>query len=105
MFKKIVAVCAMLVSVAAMAAVDVNKASESELDGIKGIGPGTSKTIMAERKKNAFKSWDDLIERVSGIGPARAAKLSAQGLTVEGASYQKPASTTAKTKPAASAAK
>ena len=30
----------------AMAAVDVNKATEAQLDSIKGIGPSTSKTIL-----------------------------------------------------------
>ena len=74
--------------VAAFAAVDVNKGSEAELDGIKGIGPATSKQIMAERKKAEFKNWDDLISRVKGLGEKTAVKLSEGGLTVGGASYK-----------------
>ena len=73
---------------AAFAAVDVNKASAAELDGVKGIGPGTSKTILAERKKGEFKDWADFIARVKGVGEARAAKLSAEGLTVNGAAFK-----------------
>ena len=88
MLKKILAVLAMLYAVAAFAAVDVNKASAAELDGVKGIGPGTSKTILAERKKGEFKDWADFIARVKGVGEARAAKLSAEGLTVNGAAFK-----------------
>lgn len=39
MLKKILAIVAMLYAAAAFAAVDVNKATAAELDGIKGIGP------------------------------------------------------------------
>ena len=35
----------------AWAQVDVNKADQAALDGIKGIGPSTSKAILEERKK------------------------------------------------------
>lgn len=88
MFKKILAFFAAMSLVAAFAAVDVNKGSEAELDGIKGIGPATSKQIIAERKKAEFKNWDDLISRVKGLGDKAAAKLSEGGLTVGGASYK-----------------
>jgi competence protein ComEA len=88
MFKKILAFFAAMSLVAAFAAVDVNKGSEAELDGIKGIGPATSKQIIAERKKAEFKNWDDLISRVKGLGDKTAAKLSEGGLTVGGASYK-----------------
>ena len=96
MFKKILAFFAAMSLVAAFAAVDVNKGSEAELDGIKGIGPATSKQILAERKKAEFKNWDDLISRVKGLGDKSAAKLSEGGLTVSGASY-KPAADAKKT--------
>ena len=88
MFKKILTFFAAMSLVAAFAAVDVNKGSEAELDGIKGIGPATSKQIMAERKKAEFKNWDDLISRVKGLGEKTAVKLSEGGLTVGGASYK-----------------
>lgn len=88
MFKKILAFFAAMSLMAAFAAVDVNKGSEAELDSIKGIGPAKSKQIVAERKKGEFKSWEDFISRVKGMGEASAAKLSAEGLTVSGASYK-----------------
>ncbi|ADU99308.1 ComEA family DNA-binding protein [Alicycliphilus denitrificans] len=71
----------------ALAAVDVNRAREADLDGIKGIGPALSSRILAERAKGRFQDWRDLISRVKGIGPAAAARLSENGLTVDGASY------------------
>jgi competence protein ComEA len=88
MLKKLLALVVMLSATLAMAAVDVNKATEAELDGVKGIGPVTSKLIMSERKKGEFKSWEDFISRVKGIGESKAAKLSADGLTVGGAAYK-----------------
>lgn len=83
-----------LVSFAAVAAVDVNKATEADLDSIKGIGPGTSSKIIEQRKAAPFKNWGDLMTRVSGIGAKRAAGLSEQGLTVNGEAF-KPATSAA----------
>ena len=88
MFKKILAVVAMLFAAAAFAAVDVNKATAAELDGIKGIGPGISGKILDERKKGNFKDWNDFITRVKGVGEGNAAKFSAEGLTVGGAGFK-----------------
>lgn len=88
MLKKILAILAMLYAAAAFAAVDVNKASAADLDGVKGIGPGISGKIIEERKKGNFKDWNDFIERVKGVGEGNAAKFSADGLTVGGASYK-----------------
>ena len=88
MFKKLLAFLVALSVFAAFAAVDVNKGSEAELDGIKGIGPATSRLIIAERQKGEFKSWEDFMTRVKGIRAKRAAKFSAEGLTIGGTSYQ-----------------
>lgn len=68
----------------AWAAVDVNKADQSQLESIKGIGPAMSQRILDERKKAAFKDWADLEGRVKGIGEGNAAKYSEAGLTVNG---------------------
>jgi competence protein ComEA len=92
MLKKILAILMLLYAAASFAAVDVNKASAAELDGIKGIGPAMSKRIIDERKKGEFKSWEDLITRVKGIGDGNAAKYSAEGLTVKGEEFKKAAS-------------
>ena len=88
MFKKIFALVAMLYAAACFAAVDVNKASAADLDSIKGIGPGISTKILDERKKGNFKDWNDFIERVKGVGEGNAAKFSAEGMTVGGASFK-----------------
>ena len=105
MFKKILAFFAAMSLVAAFAAVDVNKATEAELDGVKGIGPVTSKLIMSERKKGEFKSWDDFVARVKGVGDKSAAKFSAEGLTVSGAAYTGAGAADAKAKAKADTAK
>jgi competence protein ComEA len=86
--KKILCIVALLYSAACFAAVDVNKATAAELDGIKGIGPGISEKILAERKNAPFKDWDDFISRVGGVGDKTAAKFSAEGLTVNGKRYR-----------------
>ena len=108
MLKKILAFVVMLYAAVAFAAVDVNKASAAELDGIKGIGPAISGRISDERKKGNFKDWGDFIERIKGVGEGNAAKFSAEGLTVGGSAYKTsaaaPATKAADTKPAATAA-
>ncbi|NKE65970.1 hypothetical protein RAMLITH_09075 [Ramlibacter sp. RBP-2] len=96
MWKKLLAALAMCcATVMAMAAVDVNKATEADLDALKGIGPVTSKLILNERKKGAFKDWQDFIDRVKGVGESRAAKFSEEGLTVNGQAF-KPVATAKK---------
>ena len=67
---------------AAQAAVDANKASQAELETVKGIGPGLSSKILDARKAGAFKDWNDLVEHVGGVGPGNAARFSQAGLTV-----------------------
>lgn len=96
MLKKILAffVLAYATMTLALAAVDVNKATDAQLDAVKGIGPATSKSILEERKKGDFKSWQDLIQRVKGVGDKKAESLSKEGLTVNGESYK--ATTSAK---------
>lgn len=87
MLKKLVAVIAvvMVMMGSAFAQVDVNKADQAALDGIKGIGPAKSKAILDERKKGGdFKDWTDFEERVKGIGSKNAEKLSEAGLTING---------------------
>ena len=106
MFKKLLAFFAAMTVAIAFAAVDVNKATPAELDGVKGIGPVISAKIIDERKKGNFKSWEDFIGRVKGIGEGNAAKFSAEGLTVAGAGYKGVAAAPGKSdaKPAAAAA-
>jgi competence protein ComEA len=88
MLKRILAILVMLYATLAMAAVDVNKATDAQLDSIKGIGPVTTKLITMERKKGDFKNWQDFIDRVKGVGEKSAVKLSENGLTVNGDSFK-----------------
>ena len=71
-------------------ALDVNQASEAELDGLRGIGPPFTRRLMAARAQHPFKDWPDLMQRVSGMGPRVAQSLSDQGLTVQGQSLPCP---------------
>jgi competence protein ComEA len=68
----------------AFAAVNINTATEAELDKLPGVGPAKAKAIIEDRKKNGpFKTADDL-KRVKGIGDKNFEKLKAE-ITVEGA--------------------
>jgi competence protein ComEA len=69
-------------------AADVNTADQATLESIKGIGPDLSTKILHERSKAAFKDWSDFRRRVKGLGTRNAEKLSAAGLTVNGAMWQ-----------------
>ncbi|OOG84903.1 hypothetical protein B0E41_09750 [Hydrogenophaga sp. A37] len=93
MIKKLLSIVLAVFTAGAFAAVDVNTASPADLDSVKGIGPGTSSKLLEVRKAGKFKDWPDLIERMPGIGEKRAAKLSSDGLTVNGESFKPVAST------------
>ena len=55
--------------------VDLNSATQEQLDALPGVGPVTAQAIIAWRESNGgFSSVDQLTE-VDGIGPARLAKL------------------------------
>ena len=71
----------------AWAQVDLNQASELELDGLHGVGPALTRDLMRERQKAAFQNWADVMRRVKGMGPAKAAKLSSQGVRVQGLAF------------------
>jgi competence protein ComEA len=82
----------------AFAAIDINSASEAELDKLPGVGPAKAKAIIEDRQKNGpFKSADDL-KRVKGIGDKTFDKLKSE-ITVGGSSAGKAAA-----KPAAAPA-
>jgi len=50
------------------AKLDINRATEAELDDLKGIGPSKAKAIIEDRERNGkFETVNDLL-RVKGIG-------------------------------------
>ena len=89
MFQKCLLIITLLLSATCVAALEINQASQAELESVRGIGPVTTSKILAARKQGNFKNWDDLIQRVSGIGPGNAAKFSAEGLTVNASTFKK----------------
>jgi len=66
---------------------DVAQAREIDLDGLRGLGPATTRLILQERERQPFRDWKDLMQRTPGIGPRKAAQLSEQGLRVQGQPY------------------
>lgn len=63
----ILAVCFAFIG-SAFAAVDINTATQAQLESVKGIGPAKAKAIIDYRTKNGpFKSVDDL-DNVKGFG-------------------------------------
>ena len=59
----------------AFAAVNLNTATQAELESLKGIGPAKAKSIIEYREQNgAFQSIDDL-KKVKGFGDKNVEKL------------------------------
>ena len=74
-------------AIAATDGINVNTASQSELESIKGIGPARARAIITARDDGgAFQNADDLQKRVRGIGSKSVEKLIENGLTIEAAS-------------------
>lgn len=65
-------------SLSTFAAVDLNTATQADLEEIKGIGPVKAKAIINYRKQHGdFKSIEEL-DNVHGIGEATLTKLKGQ---------------------------
>lgn len=54
--------------------ININTATQAELETLPGIGPVTAQKIIEYRQENAFQIIED-IQKVSGIGPATFEKL------------------------------
>lgn len=88
-------VFSVLVAVSGLASaspINVNTATQSELESIKGIGPSKAKTIIAERLDGGhFQDANDLQKRVRGIGMKSVEKMVDNGLTIEApSSFREP---------------
>uniref|UniRef100_B1XVP1 Helix-hairpin-helix motif n=1 Tax=Polynucleobacter necessarius subsp. necessarius (strain STIR1) TaxID=452638 RepID=B1XVP1_POLNS len=72
--------------------INVNTATQSELESIKGIGPAKAKTIIAECLDGGhFQDANDLQKRVRGIGMKSVEKMVDNGLTIEApSSFREP---------------
>lgn len=86
---QLLSACALslLLTPLAHAELEINQASEAQLDSLLHVGPALSQKILSQRQQSPFADWPDLIRRVPGIGPRRAQQLSHQGLTVQGQAY------------------
>lgn len=72
---KLVLVLGGLTGLPAFAAVNINTATESELEAVKGVGPAKAKAIITYREAHGnFKSLDEL-DNVKGFGRASVEKL------------------------------
>ena len=71
-------------------AVDVNTATEADLDALLGFGPAHTARLLAARQQQAFSDWADLMRRTPGVGVRTARRLSAAGLRVHGQPYGEP---------------
>ena len=72
------------------AALEVNQANVAELDSLKGMGPSLSAKLIEARNAEPFKNWQDLMQRISGMGTKKALQFSNQGLTVQGTPFDHP---------------
>lgn len=84
--------CLGVLGMASAEPINVNTATQSELESIKGIGPAKAKTIIAERSDGGhFQDANDLQKRVRGIGMKSVEKMVDNGLTIESpSSFREP---------------
>jgi competence protein ComEA len=72
---KAVLIVAGLMALPAFAAVNLNTATQSELEAVKGLGPAKARAIIEYRETNGnFKTLDDL-DNVKGFGKSSVEKL------------------------------
>jgi competence protein ComEA len=76
MKKRLVGLLAgVLMCIPTWAAVDLNSATRSELEAVKGIGPAKARAIVEYRRKHGpFRNVEALVE-VKGFGKASVARL------------------------------
>ena len=84
-----IALLALLLTSPVWAAININTATEAELQTLSGIGPSKAKAIVEYRKQNGnFKTTAD-IKNVKGIGDGIFNKISAE-INVSGTNAKPP---------------
>ena len=68
-------------------ALELNQATEAQLDSLKGMGPALNRRVREARTERVFSDWADFQKRVSGMGAVKARAFSQQGLTIQGQSF------------------
>ena len=86
--RRVLGVLGALCVVGAAHALELNQASEAELDGLRGMGPALNRQVRHARAQHAFTDWADFQARVAGVGTSKARAFSEQGLTVNGQTYR-----------------
>lgn len=85
----LMSIIAFSLSASVWAAVDLNKATQAELESVKGIGPKKAQAIIEYRSKTPFKSVDDL-DNVKGFGKKSVDKIRGE-ISVGGSAAPVPA--------------
>lgn len=60
----------------------INEATFDELVKLPGVGSVTASLIIQEREIRKFNDWDDIIERVKGMGTGKVENLKSLGVRV-----------------------
>jgi predicted DNA-binding helix-hairpin-helix protein len=63
-------------------AVEINTATDEQLQSLRGIGPAMAARIIAERARAPFSSLADLDERVKGVGTITLRRWVTDGLVL-----------------------
>lgn len=71
-------------------ALDLNLATEAELDALSGVGPAFTARVMQARADQPFIHWSDFMRRVKGVREPTALKLSQQGARIRGEPFPPP---------------
>lgn len=65
-------------------AINLNQATAQQLQQVKGIGPKTAERIIEERERaGPYSSFQDLSDRIKGIGPKRLLGFQEAGLHLD----------------------
>jgi competence protein ComEA len=79
--------CGLCLCAAPAQALDLNQATEAELDNLAGFGPAFTARVMQARAERPFESWSDFMRRVKGVREATATRLSRQGARIQQEAY------------------